>query len=73
MYRGEYLDTEGLVDVLTLKENKGEESGDAAEALVRLAYDFVSRIPPPPPSATRDKGVFYGAVPPRQFPEQHEG
>lgn len=40
---GEALDVEGLIDVLTLKDNKGEEDVDAAWALDKLAKTSVSR------------------------------
>lgn len=39
------LDVEGLMDVLTLKGNVGESSGDAATALDRLVKDSVSTAP----------------------------
>lgn len=40
---GDALDIEGLVDVLTLKDNWADGEGDPAIALDRLAKDTVSR------------------------------
>lgn len=44
VYEGVCLGTEGLIDVLTMKENKGDAAGDAAEALTRLAFDMVRSL-----------------------------
>ncbi|ORY21434.1 Non-repetitive/WGA-negative nucleoporin C-terminal-domain-containing protein, partial [Naematelia encephala] len=41
LIEGKALDIEGLVDVLTLKDNMGAESGDCAVALERLIRDTV--------------------------------
>ena len=41
---GQVLNVEELVDVLTLKENRGEAVGDAVKAMDRLARAGVSVI-----------------------------
>lgn len=45
LVHGTVLDLEGLVDILTLKDNDGEAIGDPVIALDRLVRDTVSSLP----------------------------